>query len=49
MWNEAFLILRIIYAIIILGVVIGVVIWSVRGGQFKDQEHAANLPHEIED
>lgn len=49
MFLEAFLILRIFYAVVMIGIVVGVVIWAVRHGQFKDQEYIAGLPLDIDD
>jgi len=46
---KAFLILRMVYAVVILGIVVGVVIWAVRHDQFKDQDHISRLPLEIEE
>lgn len=43
-----FFYLRLGYAIIILGIVVGVVLWAVKNGQFKSQSRASNLPLEID-
>ncbi|HEX2934793.1 MAG TPA: hypothetical protein VHO72_05520 [Bacteroidales bacterium] len=32
-----------------LGIIVAVVVWAKKSGQFKDQQHASRLPLEIND
>jgi nitrogen fixation-related uncharacterized protein len=45
--ENIFIVFRILFHLASLGIIIGVIIWAIRNGQFSKQDHASQLPLEI--
>ena len=47
--NDLLLLLRISYGLGIIGIVVAVVWWGIKNGQFSNQGKAGKLPFEVEE
>lgn len=47
--QELFMMFWFGYTLYMLGIIVAVVVWAKKSGQFKDQGHASRLPLEIND
>ena len=45
---DGLLALWIVFTVMALGAIAAVIVWAVRSGQFRDQDHARRLPLEAE-